>query len=301
MVDADIASDSAVAAARGAPPAGPASPTPPIVAAGTPPPAGAPQPGRQRELRWSFLGRVPYREAVALQEALRQQLRDAARQEAAAAAAATAAAATLAGALEGGGPRGGGARVEHLLLLEHPHVFTLGRNASASDVLAGAEWLAQRGVEVVESDRGGQVTYHGPGQLVGYPILDLSPDRKDVRRYVRDLEEVLIRTLAGYGIDAVVRPGAALIGAWVGSEKIAAIGVHLSRWITTHGFALNVATDLSLYAGIVPCGLRQEGITSIERLLGAAPPLAAVAARLAGHFGKVFGRRLVADLPPGWR
>jgi lipoyl(octanoyl) transferase len=228
----------------------------------------------QRELRWSFLGRVPYRQAVALQEALRQQLRDAARQAVA-----------------------GGGRVEHLLLLEHPHVFTLGRNASEADVLASAEWLARRGVEVVESDRGGQVTYHGPGQLVGYPILDLSPDRKDVRRYVRDLEEVLIRTLADYGIDAAVRPGTALIGVWAGGEKIAAIGVHLSRWITSHGFALNVATDLSLYAGIVPCGLRQEGVTSMVRLLGAAPPLGAVAARLAGHFGEVFGRRLVAAAP----
>jgi len=221
-----------------------------------------------RELRWSFLGRVPYREAVALQEELRRAL------------------------------RGSAPAAEHLLLLEHPHVYTLGRNASAADVLASAEWLRQRGIEVVESDRGGQVTYHGPGQLVGYPILDLSPDRRDVRRYVRDLEEVLIRTLAGFGIAAEVRPGASLIGVWAGGEKIAAIGVHLSRWITTHGFALNVAPDLSLYDGIVPCGLRREGITSMARLLGAAPPLAAVAARLAGHFAEVFARQLVAAAPP---
>jgi lipoyl(octanoyl) transferase len=226
-----------------------------------------------RELRWSFLGRVPYREALALQEALRQGLRDAA--------------------------RGGSAAAEHLLLLEHPHVYTLGRNASAADVLASAEWLARQGIEVVDSDRGGQVTYHGPGQLVGYPILDLSPDRRDVRRYVRDLEEVLIRTLADYGIAAEVRPGAALIGVWAGGEKIAAIGVHLSRWLTTHGFALNVTTDLSLYAGIVPCGLRQEGNTSMARLLGEAPPPAAVAARVASHFGAVFERRLVAAAAPG--
>jgi len=219
-----------------------------------------------REVRWSFLGRVPYREAVTLQEELRRTLR-------------------------------GGAAAEHLLLLEHPHVYTLGRNASAADVLASAAWLRQRGIEVEESDRGGQVTYHGPGQLVGYPILDLSPDRRDVRRYVRDLEEVLIRTLAGFGIAAEVRPGAALIGVWAGGEKIAAIGVHLSRWITTHGFALNVAPDLSLYAGIVPCGLRREGVTSMARLLGTAPPLAAVAARLAGHFADVFARRLVAAPP----
>jgi len=238
------------------------------------PGGAAPSPPSQapaRELRWSFLGRVPYGEAVVLQEELRQALR-------------------------GGGPAA--ERAEHLLLLEHPHVYTLGRNASAADVLASPEWLRQRGIEVVESDRGGQVTYHGPGQLVGYPILDLSPDRRDVRRYVRDLEEVLIRTLAGFGIAAEVRPGTSFIGVWAGGEKIAAIGVHLSRWITTHGFALNVAPDLSLYAGIVPCGLRQEGVTSMARLLGAAPPLAAVAADLAGHFGEVFARQLVEAAPP---
>jgi lipoyl(octanoyl) transferase len=215
---------------------------------------------------------MPYGEAMALQEELRLALRERARGGAGVAAAAAA---------------------EHLLLLEHPHVYTLGRNAAAADVLASPEWLGAHGVEVVECDRGGQVTYHGPGQLVGYPILDLSPDRRDVRRYVRDLEEVLIRTLADYGIGAEVRPGTALVGVWAGGEKIAAIGVHLSRWITTHGFALNVATDLSLYAGIVPCGLRREGITSMARLLGTAPPLAEVAARLAGHFATVFERRLV--------
>jgi lipoyl(octanoyl) transferase len=252
-------------------------------------PMAAPAGTAGRELRWSYLGRVPYRAAVALQEELRQGLRDAVAAE-------RAAGEWPAGAA---GRRGAPSpRTEHLLLLEHPHVYTLGRNASAGDVLASAEWLERQGIEVVESDRGGQVTYHGPGQLVGYPILDLSPDRRDVRRYVRDLEEVLIRTLADYGIAAEVRPGAALIGVWAGGEKIAAIGVHLSRWLTTHGFALNVATDLSLYAGIVPCGLRQEGVTSMGRLLGAAPPLAAVAQRLAGHFGDVFARRLVAAALP---
>ncbi|HEY6320876.1 MAG TPA: lipoyl(octanoyl) transferase LipB [Thermoanaerobaculia bacterium] len=249
-----------------------------------------------RELRWRFLGRVPYREAVALQEELRRALRGAAaaRRDAPGPSAPTDANGV---AVEDALPA---APHEHLLLLEHPHVYTLGRNASAADVLASAAWLRQRGIEVEESDRGGQVTYHGPGQLVGYPILDLSPDRRDVRRYVRDLEEVLIRTLAGFGIAGEVRPGAALIGVWAaGGKKIAAIGVHLSRWITTHGFALNVAPDLSLYAGIVPCGLRQEGVTSMVRLLGTAPPLAVVAAQLAGHFADVFGRRLVAVAPPG--
>ncbi len=224
---------------------------------------GAAAAAAQRELAWRFLGRVGYRDGVALQEGARQAVRDGGR--------------------------------EQLLLLEHPHVYTLGRNADAADVLASEQWLAARGVQVVESDRGGQVTYHGPGQLVGYPILNLSPDRRDIRRYVRDLQEALIRTLAGYGIVAEVRPGAALVGVWVGEEKIAAIGVHLSRWITTHGFALNVATDLGMYAGIVPCGLRAAGVTSMARQLGgAAPPLDQVAARLAGHFGAIFDRRLVA-------
>jgi lipoyl(octanoyl) transferase len=161
-------------------------------------------------------------------------------------------------------------------------------------VLASPQWLAARGIEVAECDRGGQVTYHGPGQLVGYPVVNLSPDRRDIRRYVRDLQEVLIRTLAEYGVAA--RPGeeAAFIGVWAGDEKIASIGVHLSRWITTHGFALNVATDLSYFAGIIPCGLQQVRMTSIERLTGRAPDLPEIAAVCVRHFGEVFGRELVA-------
>jgi lipoyl(octanoyl) transferase len=190
--------------------------------------------------------------------------------------------------------RGEGA--ERLLLLEHPPVYTLGRNAAATDVLAGPEWLAAHGIAVEECDRGGQVTYHGPGQLVGYPVVNLSPDRRDVRRYVRDLQEVLIRTLAVYGISAEVRGGQAFIGVWAGEDKIASIGVHLSRWITTHGFALNVATDLSHFAGIIPCGLRGIGMTSIERITGEAPELAEVAAVCAGHFAAVFDRELVREV-----
>lgn len=215
----------------------------------------------RRALHWGFLGRIPYPEAVATQHAVRDALK-----------------------------RGEG--LEHLLLLEHPHVYTLGRNAGAADILAGPEWLAARGVEVAECDRGGQVTYHGPGQLVGYPILNLSPDRRDVRRYVRDLQEVLIRTLADYGVTAEVREGQAFVGVWAGEDKIASIGVHLSRWITTHGFALNVSTDLSYFAGIIPCGLRGIGMTSIERITGRAPALAEVAAVLAGHFARIFDREL---------
>ena len=187
---------------------------------------------------------------------------------------------------------------EHLLLLEHPHVYTLGRNAAAADVLAPAAALAVRGIEVHESDRGGQVTYHGPGQLVGYPILDLSPDRRDVRRYMRDLQETLRRTLADYGVAAEARGGGEL-GLWVGGAKIASLGVHLKRWVTTHGFALNVTTDLDLFAGIVPCGLQGVTMASIASLTGDRPPLAEVAARHAVHFGAVFERGMIAwDEPP---
>ena len=148
-----------------------------------------------------------------------------------------------------------GAGPERLLLLEHPHVYTVGRNGSGADVLLDREALAARGVEVAECDRGGRVTYHGPGQLVGYPVINLSPDRRDVRRYVRDLQATIVDTLAGYGIAGEARDGQDFVGVWVGPAKIASIGVHLSRWVTTHGFALNVTTDLSFFAGIVPCGL----------------------------------------------
>jgi lipoyl(octanoyl) transferase len=232
-----------------------------------------PIPPIPRALHWSYLGRVPYGEAVELQIAVRDALKR--------------------GAKSGDSP-------ERFLLLEHPHVYTLGRNADASDVLAGPDWLRARGVEVAECDRGGQVTYHGPGQLVGYPIVNLSPDRRDIRRYVRDLQETLIRTLAGYGIAA--RPGeeAAFIGVWVGERKIASIGVHLSRWITTHGFALNVSTDLSYFSGIIPCGLNQVEMTSIERLTGTAPALPEVAAACACHLAEILGREPVSDPYPEW-
>src|SRR4051812_27571062 len=165
-----------------------------------------------RPLHWSWLGRVSYAEAVEMQRAARAALK------------------------AGEGP-------ERFLLLEHPHVYTLGRNASAEDVLAGPEQLAAMGVEVAECDRGGQVTYHGPGQLVGYPIVNLSPDRRDIRRYVRDLQEVLIRTLAGYGLAAQPGEGQENIGVWAGEGKIASIGGHLSPLSTTHRLALTVATD----------------------------------------------------------
>ena len=213
----------------------------------------------RRLLRTGYLGRVPYAAAEALQLRLREAL------------------------LSGEG-------ADHLLLLEHPSVFTLGRNARAIDVVADQEWLQRRGVSVHESDRGGQATYHGPGQLVGYPIVDLKPDRRDVRRYVRDLEEVLVRTLADYGIQGEPALSPRPVGVWVGPRKIASLGIHLRHWVTTHGFALNVTTDLSFFGGIVACGMPGAPMTSIEELAGQAPGLDEVAARVAGHFCEVFER-----------
>ena len=184
---------------------------------------------------------------------------------------------------------------ESLLLLEHPPVYTLGRSASGDDITASREWLQSRGVAVFETDRGGQVTYHGPGQLVGYPILDLSAER-DLRRYVHNLQQVLVDTLAAYDIDAHARHEQAEIGVWVGERKIASLGVHISRWITTHGFALNVATDLSYFDGIVACGLPAVQMTSIEKETGSAPSLESVAQVLVGCFGEVMGREMVANV-----
>jgi lipoyl(octanoyl) transferase len=173
-----------------------------------------------------------------------------------------------------------------LLLLEHPHVITLGVRGGRSHVLAGPETLAVRGVEIHETGRGGDVTYHGPGQIVGYPILDLNPDRRDVHRYVRDLEEVLMRTAADFGIDASRVPG--LTGVWVGNEKLAAIGVRIARWITSHGFAFNVETNLDYFGLIVPCGIADRGVTSLSRLLGRPVELADVEPHIVNHFNNVF-------------
>jgi len=177
---------------------------------------------------------------------------------------------------------------DQLLLLEHDPVFTLGRNARAENVLFPAEALRERGFELVETGRGGDVTYHGPGQLVGYPILDLSPERRDVHRYVRDLEEVMIRTCADYGLTASRIAG--LTGTWLDQEKIGAIGVRIARWVTSHGFAFNVGTDLAPFDLIVPCGIGGHGVTSLERRLGHPVPLAEAIDRLTAHFAAVFER-----------
>ena len=190
--------------------------------------------------------------------------------------------------------RKAGSIPDQLLLLEHPPVITLGvktRN-DRSHVVATWETLEEQGVEIFESGRGGDVTYHGPGQLVGYPIVDLHPDRCDVHRYVRDLEEVLIRTASAFGITASRADG--LTGAWVGDEKLAAIGVRIARWVTSHGFALNVSTNLSHFGLIVPCGISDKGVTSMERLLGHPVPMPAVADAIVDAFCAVFDRRALA-------
>ncbi len=184
---------------------------------------------------------------------------------------------------------------DQLLLLEHEPVFTLGRNARRENVLFPAEELRRRGFEVFETGRGGDVTYHGPGQLVGYPILELPPGRRDVHRYVRDLEEVMIRVCADYGVDAWRVAG--LTGTWVGSDKIGAIGVRIARWVTSHGFAFNVATDLSAFELIVPCGIRGRGVTSLERLLGRPVAMEEVTDRLTRRFCEVFDCEPVAAGP----
>lgn len=224
---------------------------------------GAIPPRRRIEALW--LGRIGYGQALALQK-------DAVARVA----------------------RGG---AETFLLLEHEPVFTLGRNACAADVLFTPEKRRELKIDLVETDRGGKVTYHGPGQLVGYPVVNLDPDRRDVRRYVRDLEQVLIDTLADFGITASRSTARERMSSvWVGNDKIAAIGVHISRWITTHGFALNVTEEpLPFFRGIVPCGITDGGVTSMERVLGRSVEPREVAPRLLSHFSDAFSRSVEVD------
>jgi len=212
-----------------------------------------------RPLEVRRLGRVGYEEALALQRALVEDRR--------------------------------ADRIpDQLLVLEHPPVITLGVKVrqSREHVLATDDDLRQRGIALFEAGRGGDVTYHGPGQLVGYPILDLKPDRMDAHKYVRDLEDALIGVCADFGLSATRKSG--LTGVWVGEEKVAAIGVRLSRWVTSHGFALNVATDLEHFGLIVPCGISDRGVTSLERLLGTAPTMDGVEDRVVHHICRVFDR-----------
>ena len=186
-----------------------------------------------------------------------------------------------------------------LLLLEHPPVITLGvkGDGGRANIVATGGRLAELGLAIAETGRGGDVTYHGPGQVVSYPILDLRPDRCDVHRYVRDVEEVMIRACADYGLTAGRIKG--LTGAWIGLEKIGAIGVRISRWITSHGFAFNVNTDLEHFNLIVPCGIVNGGVTSLHRATGRQVPHAEVEDRLARHFGDVFEREVTDAAPAG--
>ncbi len=218
-----------------------------------------------RTLEVRRLGRLAYDEALALQRQLVEERRS-------------------------------GVIGDVLLLVEHPAVLTLGvrGDGGRSHILATPEELNGRGIGVFETGRGGDVTYHGPGQIVGYPIIDLNPDRRDVHCYVRDIEEVLIRTAADYGI--VAGRIAGLTGVWVGDAKLAAIGVRIQRWITSHGFALNHTTDLSHFDLIVPCGIADRGVTSLARL-GCSVSRPEVEARIAAHMADVFDRDIVQALP----
>ena len=186
-----------------------------------------------------------------------------------------------------------GTAPDQLLLLEHPHVITLGRNGHQENLLASAEIMDRAGISFFPTDRGGDVTYHGPGQLVAYPILDLREWQRDVGAFVRAMEQTIIDTLADYGIEAGRIPK--LTGVWVGGRKIAAIGVHMSRWVTSHGLALNVNTDLSYFQYIVPCGLTKP-VTSMAQL-GVRVTLEEVSRTLAAHFGRVFDCEMLYEAP----
>ena len=214
------------------------------------------------------LGVVPYGEALALQRALVEERRS-------------------------------GRIPDLLLLLQHPPVITVGvkGDGGRSNIVASPEYLASLGIEIFETGRGGDVTYHGPGQIVGYPILDLRPDRCDVHRYVRDIEEMMIRVCAGYGQAAGRIKG--LTGTWIGTDKIGAIGVRISRWITSHGFAFNVNTNLDHFKLIVPCGISEGGVTSLEKATGQRVPFAEAEDAVVTHFCDVLERELAVTARQG--
>jgi len=208
---------------------------------------------KNKKLLVKRLGRVEYGEALAIQKATELAVKE-------------------------------GREPDTLLLLEHPHTLTVGRRGDSAGILMSSDLLAARGVSVFETNRGGKITYHGLGQIVGYPIINLSPDREDVHAFVRDLEEVLIRTLADYDIEAFRIEG--LTGVHTPRGKVAAIGVHIARWITTHGFALNVNTDLSFFNLIIACD--GEQVTSMQDLLGHEIDMPVVEEHIARHFAEVF-------------
>ena len=214
-----------------------------------------------RVCEYRYLGRTPYAEALALQQSLHESRK---RNEIS----------------------------DTLLLLEHPHVITLGRAANRANILVDEQTRTEKKIELFETGRGGDVTYHGPGQLVGYPIISLAPDAQDVRRYVRNIQEVLVRTARDFGVEAEPR-GGEHVGVWVGDDKLAAIGIRLSRWVTMHGFAFNVTTNLEYFNLIVPCGIQGHGVTSLEKILGTKIEIETVAEITARHFGEVFEREML--------
>jgi len=219
-----------------------------------------------RECRIIDLGSVPYDDALALQRREVERVQ-----------------------------RGG---EDTFLLVEHPHVISVGRNADGSALTADRRLIEARGVQVVECDRGGDVTYHGPGQLVGYPILSLESGRRDIRRYVNDVEEILVRTLADFDVEAHRHPEHR--GAWVGTAKIASVGIRISRWVTSHGFALNVDTDLSFFSLMDPCGIKGCEMTTLARTLARQPEpvdMASVKHRIVQNFEAVFNRRALMPEP----
>lgn len=212
-----------------------------------------------RPLQLERLGRVPYGPMLALQEQRHAEVQ-------------------------------AGTHADTLFLLEHQPVVTLGKNASTEHLLATRDQLAEQGVELFATGRGGDVTYHGPGQVVGYPILALQEGERDIQRYVTALEETMIRTAHSYGVTAARVPG--LRGIWVNNNKIGAVGVRIANWTTLHGFAFNVARDLPGFKLIVPCGIHDRGVTSLGRELGYEPPLDDVMSRLAEHAAAALGRKL---------
>lgn len=217
-----------------------------------------PTEGRREGWVW-WLGQIPYREAWALQEHLHQTR------------------------LEGGIP-------DTLLLLEHPPVLTLGRAWKPQHLLLSEEEYRRRGIEICQTDRGGDVTYHAPGQLVGYPIFDLRLHGQDLHRYLRDVEQALLIALEAFGIRAHRREG--YTGVWVGDEKVAAIGIKVARWVSLHGFALNVNADLTPFSWFIPCGIQDKGVTSLQKILGKSVPMAKARAAVIHGFEQVFDLNL---------
>ena len=211
---------------------------------------------RNRTLIYSNLGMVDYKEAWDLQRTIFNQVVD-------------------------------GETLDTLILLEHPHTYTLGKVADKKNLVSGKDYLEKNKISVFEIDRGGDITYHGPGQIVGYPIIKLEDWQKDTHKYLRALEEVIIMTCKNYGVDAGRNPK--YTGVWIGNKKIAAIGVKISRWVTMHGFAFNVNTDLSLFKGIIPCGISDKEVTSLKKELGREINISDVKVLLLENFKSVFG------------